>query len=118
MSGLRNNTERDGRNINLIINEMSEQPIPVAKQDPPLVRAYKRAVAYVPKFTHLTKLLEKVRKPSVETSSIVSILMLLISAKFQKANLARNNWAKSLKFLTGHSVRVRKYIEKLPDKFK
>lgn len=66
----------------------------------------------------MVKLIEKIKKPSEETSATVSLLIELVSDKFKRPRKYKDNYSKSKEWILSNMGRVLAEIEDFPGRFR
>lgn len=77
----------------------------------------KKCHSYLNEFSHLLKMIEKVKKPSEETFATASLLMQLLSERFWYVETLKNDWTGIWEFIKMNISKVRWFMLKLPEIF-
>lgn len=102
------------------VAETSSSNLEEPEETPSMSRKklYQRARLYRYEFSHLVKLIEKIKKPSEETSATVSLLIELVSDRFKRPRKFKGSYSKSKEWILANMGRVLAEIEDFPGRFK
>ena len=62
-------------------------------------------------------MMEKVKKPSIETMSTTNLLGILLQNKFKQTESMIDDWSALTSFVKANTGRIKKYMATLPDRF-
>ena len=63
----------------------------------------KEAKQYVNEFSHITTMMDKVKKPSTETLNMANLLGILLSSKFKQTESMIDEWEDMRQFMRAYS---------------